>query len=620
MNRRHFVQAGVTAIAASAVPAQNRGFMPGRCDVLVYGATPAGIAASIAAARLGLFVVIAEPALHLGGMITSGVCNGDFLTFESAHGLYREFMNRVAAWYRARYGVASAQELDCHRGASYEPSVATAVVKEMLLEAGVRYWLGQRLAAVNMDDGGKGRRITSVVLADHENGIERETTASAFVDATYEGDLMAMAGCEYRVGREPGEDYEERLAGESNMDVPLATEPHTGTVDCQVQCHGLRLCMTDSSPNRIPIAKPDGFQRATFLALLEWIHSASVAREPERVFDFRRIPNGKAELRGIGQCPVEISLSDRSAQWLDGDAASRKQILGRRKDHILGLLWFLQQDPEVPNTIREQLGPWGLAKDEFRDTAHLPPILYVGEGRRLKGDFVLTEKDTQPMPAGVRAPLHNDAVAVSDSPLHSHGLAPQDSRHPNTVGAFNTSVVPYQIPYRVMLPAKLLNLLVPVAVSASHAVYSSLGMEPTWAALGQAAGIAAAQVVHRRIAAQDVDVARLQDTLHDANAITVYLSDVRPGSPYFRAAQYFGTLGFFGNLPEYRNAARGEAPKRLMGQWCEAYAQHALSPAFIMSEDLAGNWAKLAGLDEVPPFLGSTRGDYLNALYLLRQT
>ena len=620
MNRRHFAQVGVAAIAASAMHAQNRGFMPGRCDLLVYGATPAGIAASIAAARLGLFVVIAEPSLHLGGMLTGGICNGDFLTFESAHGLYREFMNRVSVWYRGHYGVASTQELDCHRGASYEPSVATAIVKEMLLEAGVRYWLGQRLAAVNVEEGGKGRRIARVLLADHENGIERETTASAFVDATYEGDLMAMAGCEYRVGREPADETDALPAGGNRIAAPQATEPRAGTGDRQIPCCDLRLCVTDSPPNRIPIAKPDGFQRAAFLPLLEWMHSTDVATEPARVFDFRRIPNGKAELRDIGQCPVELSLPDESAEWLKGDAASRPQIIERRKEQILGLVWFLQQDPEVPTAIREQLGRWGLAKDEFSGSAHLPPTLYWRDGRRLKGDFVLTAKDTQPTPGGVRAPRHKDAVAVSDYPLNSHGVHPPELRPPDVEAAFNVSVLPYQIPYRVMLPEKLQNLLVPVAVSASHTVYSSLSMEPTWTALGQAAGIAAAQMVHRKIAAQEVDVAKLQDTLHDANAITVYLSDILPGSPYFRAAQYFGTLGFFGNLPEYRNAARGESPKPLMGQWREAYVQHALSPAGMMTGELAGQWAKLAGLDEVPPFHGSTRGDYLNALYLLRHT
>ena len=333
---------------------------------------------------------------------------------------------------------------------------------------------------------------------------------------------------------------------------------------------------------------------------------------------FRRIPNGKADANDLMYSPVSLRLPGENYDWPEGGWATRQRIFDRHKAWTLGFFFFLQNDDEIPEVLRADSRRWGLAKDEFTATGNFPPVLYVREGRRLQSAFVLTERDTQPMPGSVRAPLHEDAVAICDYSLDSHGNAPPGPWHPGvTEGVFNWHVVPYQIPYGVMTPKELTNLLVPVAVSASHVAYSSLRMEPTWTALGEAAGAAAAQAVAAKRPVQAVDVPVLQAALQSANAITVYLSDIEPGSPWFRAAQHWGTRGAFHHLPEYENAPYAERGKSIKGQWLEAYPQHAVSPAEPMTDSLASQWVKLAGLSEKPPSEGKTRGEYLNQLYAL---
>ncbi|MCW5965748.1 MAG: FAD-dependent oxidoreductase [Bryobacterales bacterium] len=616
-SRRGFLQVALAASAAgrSALRAQRQGFVPGRCDVLVYGSTPAGVAAAVSAARAGADVLLIEPTTHFGGIITSGMSNTDFKTFEAVQGFYREFMNRVVDFYRQRYGRNSPQLEDCYHGACYEPSVARHVLLSFIEESGVRLYLGQRLVAVlrELSTGEPG--VSTVTLASLSDEMERETRAQVFVDATYEGDLLAMAGCAFRVGRESRAEYGELFAGVNYSHEGRFLHGSTGDGDHRIQCYHFRICMTDVAANRVAILKPEGYRREDFLPVLALLRSDRVTQVMGGIFGMRRIPNGKADINDLMYSPFSLRLPAENYEWPNGGPAERQRIFHRHKSYTLGLWWFLQNDAEVPPSIREEARHWGLPKDEFVNSGHFPPALYVREGRRLHAAFVLTQQHTQRTPGSVRSPVQRDAVAVCDYSLDSHGNSPSGSIHPEvTEGVFNWHVVPYQIPYRVLLPREVPNLLVPVAVSASHVAYSSLRTEPAFTALGQAAGMAAAQMVRRRCGAAGVDVTELQDSLHAAQAITLYCSDVPPGSPWFRAVQHFGTRGLLHHLPEFTDAPYLGRGKPLKGQWLEAYPQHTLSPDLPVSEELARRWSSEAGLVEVLRPAGRSRGAYLAAL------
>lgn len=575
-----------------------------RVDLVVYGSTPAGIAAAVNAARQGLRVNLLEPSNHFGGIVTGGMSNTDFKSFEAVQGTYREFMDRVIQHYAKTYGPDSRQVQDAFHGAWYEPKVAAAVLRQMLDESGASLSLESPVHDVEVQHG----RIQAVTA---KTG---RFEAAFFIDATYEGDLLALAGCNYRIGRESRAEYGELFAGVKYYNDKQFLAGSTGDGDHRVQCYNFRICMTDVPANRMQVPKPSGYRREDYLELLQFLKQGRVRSVQDGIVKFTRIPNGKADVNDLMYAPVSLRLPGANYEWPSGDAEVRARIFERHKTWSLGLFWFLQNDPEVPQSIRAEAAAWGLPKDEFLSTNHFPPVLYVREGRRLKGAYVLTERDTQPAAGSVRAPWQPDSVAICDYSLDSHGNSPSTPYHPGVVeGAFNYFVVPYQIPYRVMVPAEVENILVPVAVSASHVAFSSLRMEPTWTALGQAAGIAAALAVRGSLSASQISVRELQRLLHESKALTIYTPDVPPDSPWFAAVQFFGNLGFFHDLPEYRNAAhpgRGKPLKK--GQWLERYPLHDIKPGEPMTKELAQQWLSRVGLR--PGALdhnGISRGDFL---------
>ncbi len=594
-----------------------------RYDVVVYGATPAGISAAVNAASEGATVGLFEASSHLGGLVSGGMSNTDFKTFEAVQGTYREFMNRVVAYYTNKYGKDSPQVKNCYHGAWYEPHVAQHVFKEMLAEY-PKIWveLNYRLETVKKQTKGKRSKLQAIRLRNLVMNQTVEVQAKVFIDATYEGDLMAAAGCPYRVGRESRSEYGELFAGVKYYRDKQFLTKSSGAGDHKIQCYNFRICMTNVPENRIPIEKPNGYQRKDYLSLLAWLKSGEVTSVDEGVVRFTEIPNGKVDVNDLMYSPFSLRLVGENYAWPEGSPAVRQQIFERHKTYSLGLFYFLQHDPDVPPTIQQEALQWGLPKDEFEAYDHFPPVLYVREARRLLGDYVITEHHTQPDTNSVRAPVSPDAIAICDYSMDSHGNGPEIPYHPGvTEGVFNAFVVPYQISYQVMLPPTIDGLLVPVAVSASHVAFSSLRMEPTWVALGQATGLAAAQSVARGKEVRTIDVAQLQKSLYEAGAITVYTSDVFPDSPYFTAVQYFGTRGYFHHLPEYEDVpylGRGQKGE-LPGQWIEAYPYHAVSPEKKMTKKLSDIWLRQANVkSETAGFAESknlTRGEFLLRLY-----
>jgi hypothetical protein len=303
---------------------------------------------------------------------------------------------------------------------------------------------------------------------------------------------------------------------------------------------------------------------------------------------------------------------------------SRERVFDEHLLWDVGLIYFLQNDKAVPAKFRDEAREWGWCKDEFTESNHLPMELYVREARRMNGEYVFTEKDTNCAPDDARAVLHTDAVAMDDYGLNCHGTAHEGSRFGGKhTGEFYKAVAPYQIPFGVMIPTGYENLLVPVALSASHVGFSALRTEPVWMSLGEAAGHAAHLARKKHGLLQTISIPALQALLHAEGAATIYVSDVLPGNPDFAAVQWWGTAGGLHGLSPTPETP-GRRGKNIVSQYYEAFPGHAAELDRPLDDSLAERWQKLAanlGVDatHLPKADGkTTRGDWIRAAWASR--
>ena len=495
-------------------------------EVVVYGGTAGGVCAAVAAARAGAQVVLLEPGHHLGGMVSGGLGYTDLGDSRVLGGLGREFMLAIAD----RYGVPPAHY------AGPEPHVAENILTSWL--DGVDVVHGSRLTGATVADG----IITglSTTTGDHRAGV--------YVDASYEGDLMAAAGVPYNVGRESRTKYGESLAGRREFaggkhQFPPFVSPLTddgvlplvhdrplvdvGAGDGGVMAYGYRVCLTRAA-DRLPFEQRAGYDEAEWELARRWfdvLRRNGVEPAAGDVIGLvPNLPNAKCDGNSIG--PLSLSMLD-GTNWAYPDASptGREQIRQRHEDYTRDFLWFMTTDPDVPKAVRDGLSEWGLPGDEFTDTGGIPHQLYVREGRRMLGEYVLTQKDLLPRPVS-----QYDAVAMGSYHIDIREIQRTwliAYEHPDPIasvfneGYLSVGVAPYQIPYRCIVPRydDCRNLLVPVCLSASQVAFASVRMEVQYEMLGQAAGIAAAQAVATDRAVQQVDVRRLQDDLGAAGAV-----------------------------------------------------------------------------------------------------
>ena len=510
---------------------------PRVADVVVYGATSGGIAAAIQAARMGKTVVLVEPGKHLGGLTSGGLGATDIGNKAAIGGISREFYRRVAshygnddAWvqqtrdeFRKQSRRDQAQEDTMW---TFEPHVAEAIYREMLREAKVTVVLGQRL---DLKSGvtKEGNRIVAITM---ESG--QTFRGTMFIDATYEGDLMAKAGVSYHVGREANAKYGETINGvffgdKHQFKVPVDPyvvpgDPASGLLpgihggdpgqagqgDRRIQAYNFRMCMTDVPANRLPFPKPDGI-RPEALRAAPPLPSRRVSGM--RSARSRPMPNRKTDTNNNGGFSTDnIGMN---YDYPDGDYATRERIFGEHVTYQQGLMWFLANDPRVPEAgPRASMNRWGLCKDEFTDTGGWPHQMYVREARRMIGDYVMTQQNCQ------RGRTAEDSVGLAAYTMDSHNC----QRYVDKTGhARNEGDVqvggfpPYPIAYRSLVPreAECANLLVPVCLSASHIAYGSIRMEPVFMVLGQSAATAACQAIDRASPVQRIDVSALQERL-----------------------------------------------------------------------------------------------------------
>lgn len=494
-------------------------------DVLVYGATPGGFCAAIAAAREGASVVLLEPTDHVGGVNTGGLSFSDSnqTVRSTVMGLFDEWHSRIEKDYAERgvkltYTVAKKDNSVW----TYEPSVAMRITRQMLDEAKVQVLTKQVLKEVHKE----GARITELVTT------EGNFKARVFIDGTYEGDLLAAAGVSWTIGREGKKDFNESLAGkqypkakmpisgfdEAGNKLPLITRAEAGPEedgDKNVMVYSFRLCLTKEVANRVPFLEPKNYDPARFEAVRRYF---AAEKRPHILWDLYPLPNGKYDANnGIGK-QFSMGLVGACNGWSEADEAGRAKIWEAHKQYTLELYHFLTTDEAVPEHLRKELAEFGLCKDEFADYDHWSPQLYVREGRRMKGLYVLSQKDI------LEQPEKEDAIVVSSFPIDSHDcqrVALKDGGVINEGTIFPVRIpgrrhgYAYQVPYRSILPKgeECDNLLVPVALSCTHVGISSIRVEPTWMILGQSAGIAAALSAKENVAVQALSYATLKSRL-----------------------------------------------------------------------------------------------------------
>ena len=505
------------AVSVASLPAAER------FDAVVYGATSGGVTAAIAAAHAGARTALLEPGRHVGGMTTGGLSRTDHGRKETIGGLALEFYRRLGRHY--------GEDVTWY----FEPHVAEKVLREWIREAGVQLFLGHRLR----EDHGVRKRGARIREIQMENGTG--FAAAVFIDATYEGDLMAQAKAAYTIGREGTADYGESLAGvrptdrKHQFNFPVAAYDEKGVLragiqstprgeigaaDKKVQAYNYRLCFSDNPANRIPFPRLSSYDPGRYALLAAYIDAWRKAKGAyPGVNDLlgvnRLTVPSKADVNNRG--PFSTDYIGANWEYPDASYAKRALIVQAHIDYTAGLLHFLANEPAVPESIRKEMAQWGLCADEFIDTNYWPHQLYIREARRMKSDFVMTQRDIQ---TDLTKP---DSIGMGSYNSDSHNVQRYVTPEGLVLneGNMEVPVEPYQIPYRVLIPKRkeAENLLVPVCVSSSHVAYSTLRMEPVYMILGHAAGVAAKLAIDSGVPVQEIDTEDLRHKLRQQGAV-----------------------------------------------------------------------------------------------------
>lgn len=547
-------------------------------EVVVVGGTPGGIASAITAARLGHTVALLEYHNHLGGMSASGLGKTDIETPEAIGGLFKEFIARVYDYYVKKYGAESENVKLCRKGYYYEPHVAERIFDEMVAaEPKIRVFKRHRLDKVIR----AGNRVTGLIATDRASKQPREFSGRMFIDATYEGDLTAYAGARYRLGRESRAEFNEIHAGVVFQDPRTRTflSGSTGEGDNRLQSYTFRLCLTtDPANSRVMTAPPPDYDRKRYVGYFDDLKAGRLgAPTPTnatngtlvRAFTIAPIPNRKTDCNSFPRV-LAFPFVEENYDYPEADWETREKITARIRNITLGLLYFIQNDPEAPAEHRALANKYHLSKDEFQDNDNFPWQLYVREARRIIGLYTLSERDLFRAPEQERAPIHADAITAGEYPIDSFPVSkrrPEAGQEGSLEGyllMMNTLTRPYQIPYGIIVPESVDGLLVPVAASTTHVAFSSIRLEPTWMALGQAAGTAAHLAIELKKQPRELPVEAMQRELLKRGQVLTYFKDLDTKAPSFAATQYFGTKGFF---KDYNLRAREPVTRAQAATW-----------------------------------------------------
>jgi hypothetical protein len=510
-------------------------------DVVVYGATSAGVVAAVQAKKMGRSVALVGPDKHLGGLSSGGLGFTDTGNKAVIGGLARDFYHRVwqeyqkpAAWrFQKREAFGNkGQGTPAMDGENrtmwiFEPSVAEKVFEDYVREFEIpvfrNEWL-ERKGGVKR----QGEAISEITMLSG-----KRFGGTMFIDATYEGDLLAAAGVTYHVGREAQSVYGEKWNGiqvgvlhhghhfgslnispyrvpgdpKSGVLPRISTEPpgNYGEGDRRVQAYCYRFCATAVPENRVPFPKPEGYDAGEYELLLRVFEAGWT----DVFHKFDQIPNGKTDTNNHG--PFSFDNIGRNYDYPEASYERRREILKEHRTYQQGLLYFLANDPRVPTRIREKASTYGLPKDEFLDNEHWPHQIYVREARRMVGQYVMTEQEL------LKKRTTPDPVGMGSYTIDSHNtqryITPQG--FVQNEGDIGVPASPYAIAYGALIPKKgeVSNLFAPVCVSSSHIAYGSIRMEPVFMILGQSAATAASLAISKGVAVQDVPYGELRERL-----------------------------------------------------------------------------------------------------------
>jgi hypothetical protein len=492
-------------------------------DICVYGATSAGIIAAYTAKMQGKSVILLEPSNHIGGLTTGGLGQTDIGNKYAITGLSRDFYRKIGQHYGK------------FEQWTFEPSAASDIFNSYLKKADIKVFTKKQLINVIKSKS----TIRQIELLD-ENKQRMLVTAKYFLDCTYEGDLMAMAGVTFTVGREENKQYGETWNGVQMLDkhqFPDGIDPFKtlgdstsgflwgisseklaskGSGDQKVQAYNFRMCLTDSVENMIPIEAPDDFDPSHYELLLRYIDKKQPLELNWSLMHLQPMPNRKLDINNSG--PFSSNLIGGNYNYPNANYDERKIIQKKHEDHIKGFFYFLGNDPRVPAHLRAEMKKWGYPKDEYLNNNHFSPQMYVREARRMISEVVMTEKHC------VGTQTVTDGIGLAAYTMDSHNtqrIIVKDAsgkyqvKNEGDVQMGLGGLDPYPISYRALLPRKseCTNLLVPVCLSASHIAFGSIRMEPVFMVLAQSAATAAVLAIDSKKGLHEVDVTKLQEIL-----------------------------------------------------------------------------------------------------------
>ncbi len=515
-----------------------------KVDVCVYGGTASGVAAAVAVAQERKTVVLVEPGRHLGGMTSGGLGFTDFGNKAVVGGISRDFYREVGKVY----GKDEAW--------TFEPHVAEAILTQWVQRNGIAVAYNHRLQSVKKE----GARIVSITLEKagvDETGAPLATPtarnamvieAAMYIDATYEGDLMAAAKVSYTVGRESVAQYGESLNGiraktpahqflvkvdpyrtpgdPTSGLLPLIADGDGGKPgdgDNRVQAYNFRMCLTQNAANKMAIEPPAAYDEKRFAILGRYLEALVAENKKPKLGMLLKIdmmPNGKTDINNNGA--VSTDFIGENYAYADGDWATRSRIWKEHQAYIRGLLHYLATGTQVPGDIRREMGKWGLCRDEFKDTAGWPHQMYVREARRMIGRVVITQADCE------HKRVCDDSIGMGAYNMDSHNCQRivKNGAVENEGDVQVRPTGPYPVSYRAITPKEheCQNLLVPVCLSASHIAYGSVRMEPVFMVLGESAARAACAAIAEKTSVQQIDVKKLMAKLEACNQVLTFVA------------------------------------------------------------------------------------------------
>jgi hypothetical protein len=539
-------------LAVTSLPAARKSEPKADCDICIYGGTSGGVVAAVQAARMGKSVVLVEPGKHLGGMMSGGLSWSDVGSAERAKlfgGLAREVFERIGKHYgqdpKTVFDVTALEAAGRSRNGvdfirppslAFEPKVAEKVFTEMGREAGVQVHFGAAIQSVTKE----GTRLQKLKLNDGT-----AIAAKVFIDATYEGDLMALSGVSYTLGRESNAQYDEKgngvcgpERGPSNGRFTVKVDPFVkpgdpasgllplitgeapeplGSADKRIQSYNYRLCLTDDQANRLPLDPPANYDAAHWELLGRYTEAMKAAGTKLTLRNFCKydpLPNRKYDFNN--RWPISTDLLGGADGWPEGSIADRAQIARAHEDYLRGFFHFLRTDPRVPENVREETTRFGLPRDEFPDNGHWPHQIYVREARRMVSDLVMTEHHI----LNERVAPNPVSLATYGMDIHAMRRVLQDGRLYNE-GYGEGGGKPAPVGYGAIVPkaAECENLFVTFALSSSHAAFGSIRMEPVFMVTSQSAATAAVMAINDGVPVQSVDYTKLKTRLLADKAI-----------------------------------------------------------------------------------------------------